>query len=126
MRAGLYNITCEQGSTFYRLIQIEQPDLEADPTGQTFEPLSLVGFQARMQVRRTIDSSSVLVSLTTENGGLIVNPSTEENEIAISISADVTASISTSGVYDLEIISPIGTVSRVLQGVFTLSPEVTR
>lgn len=127
MLAGNYNITCQQGSTFTRLIQIEQPDLTVDPTGQTFESFDLTGYQARMQVRRTIDSANFLLNLTTENGALTINPSEgQDNVIFIDVSASVTASVATSGVYDLEIISSDGVVSRVLQGVFQLSPEVTR
>lgn len=126
MRAGTYNFTCEQGSTFTRLIELEEPDLLADPTGETFVPINIEGYTARMQIRRTIDSSTTLVSLTTENGGLTVNPADPDNQILISMSDAVTASISTSGVYDLEIESPDGTVSRILQGTVTLSPEVTR
>lgn len=127
MLAGNYNMTCQQGSTFTRLIEIEQPDLTADPTGNTFEPFDLTGYAARMQVRRTIDSANFLLNLTTENGALTINPNEDfNNQIYIDISASVTASVTTSGVYDLEIISSTGAVSRVLQGVFNLSPEVTR
>jgi hypothetical protein len=103
MIAGIYNLTCEQGTTFSRLIEIEQPDLVNDPSGQTY-----------------------LVSLTSENGGLRVIPGIYENQIQMFMSASVTASINQSGVYDLEIIDAEGTVSRVLQGSFTLIPEVTR
>lgn len=126
MRAGTYNFTCEQGATFSRLIELEQPDLVADPTGETFVPINITGFTARMQIRRTVDSASPIVTLTTENGGLTVNPTDDENQILITMSDSVTASISTSGVYDLEIESPTGTVSRVLQGAMNLSQEVTR
>lgn len=127
MLAGNYNMTCQQGSTFTRLIELEQPDLTADPTGATFEEFDLTGYTARMQVRRTIDSANFLLSLTTENGGLTINPTEGfSNHIYINVSASVTASISTSGLYDLEIISSTGTVSRILQGEFRLSPEVTR
>lgn len=120
-------MTCQQGSTFTRLIEIEQPDLTADPTGNTFEPFDLTGYTARMQVRRTIDSANFLLNLSTENGSLTINPiEGQTNAIYIDVSASVTASVSTSGVYDLEIISSTGTVTRVLQGVFNLSPEVTR
>lgn len=127
MIAGVYNITCQQGSTFSRLLEIEQPDLVADPTGQTYEPYDISGYTARMQVRRTIESTTALVTLTTENGGLVINPTGETtNHIRIYMSDDVTASISSSGVYDLEIENADGEVSRIIQGAFTLSPEVTR
>jgi hypothetical protein len=127
MLAGNYNMTCQQGSTFSRTIEIEQPDLASDPTGNTFIPFDLSGYTARMQVRRTIDSSNVLLELTTSNGGLTVNPiEGDTNKIFLYASANVTASVSTSGVYDIEIISAENIVSRVLQGTFNLSPEVTR
>ena len=126
MRAGTHNFVCEQGSTFSRTVYIEQPDLAADPTGATFEPFNLVVYTARMQVRRTIDASTFLLELTTENGCLVVGSGIDQNDIAINVSASVTASVSQSGVYDIEIESPGGTVSRVLQGTFTVNPEVTR
>lgn len=127
MRAGNYNITCEQGSTLRRTLEIEQPDLVADPTGQVFEPYDLSGYSARMQVRRTIDSSTFLLNLTTENGALVLNPNgTSNNVIYIDVSASVTASVENSGVYDIELVGPDGTVSRILQGNFNLSREVTR
>lgn len=125
MRAGKYNMTCEQGATFRRNIFIEQPDPE-DPTGETYEDFNLTGFEARMQVRRTIDSSGFLLELTTHNGALTINPSEAINHIYINVAASVTASVSTSGVYDLEVIDGEGVVYRVLEGIFTVNPEVTR
>lgn len=119
-------MTCEQGSTFRRSLFIEQPDLVTDPTGATYEDFDLSGYTARMQVRRTIDSATFLLELTTENGALTINPAEAINEIFIDVSASVTASVSTSGVYDMEIIDPSGIVSRILEGNFTVSPEVTR
>lgn len=131
MRAGNYNITCEAGSTFRRTIEIEQPDLANDPTGQTYEDFDLQGYTARMQVRRTIESTAFLLELTTENGGLTINPADELNQIYIDVAASVTASLANNfntvnAVYDLEIVNGDGVVSRILQGTFTISPEVTR
>lgn len=126
MRAGTYDMTCEQGSTFVRTLEIETPD-PTDPTGETFLPFNLAGYTARMQVRRTVDSSTVLVSLTTENGRILINPlPADENIIKVFMTDEVTSGIAQGGVYDLEIESADGMVSRVLQGNFTLSPEVTR
>ena len=130
MIAGVYNLTIEQGSTFGRLISVEQPDLVADPTGQTFVNYSLVAHTARMQIRRTVDSATSMISLTTENGRITINPNisgnTKNNEISLLITAADTATLTTSGVYDLEIISSGGTVSKVIRGDVTLIPEVTR
>lgn len=121
MIAGTYNILCEQGTTFTRVLTVEQPTVE-DPT--VFEPYDLTDHTARMQVRRTIDSSTVLVELTTENGRISIDGAA--GEITLSMSDTVTASITSSGVYDIEIIDGSDNVSRVLQGLFTLSQEVTR
>lgn len=130
MIAGVYNLTIEQGSTFARLISVEQPDLTTDPTGQTFVNYSLVAHTARMQIRRTIDSETSMISLTTENGRITINPNivgnVRNNEISLLIAAADTATLTTSGVYDLEIINSGGTVSKVIRGDMTLIPEVTR
>ena len=126
MIAGIYNITIEQGSTFLRLISIETPDLTADPTGATFEDYVLSGHTARMQIRRTIESDTAMISLTTENGGITINPGTAQNEIKLSITAANTATLLNSGVYDLEIIDSLGNVSKVLRGDVTVIPEVTK
>ena len=121
MIAGNYNILCEQGTTFTRVIAIEQPTTE-DP--EVYEPYSLVGHTARMQVRRTIESSTVLISLTTENGRISIDEL--GGVITLTINPEDTAELTSSGVYDLEIIDADGNVSRVVQGTFTLSMEVTR
>lgn len=129
MLAGVYDMTCEQGSTFIRSLEIEQPD-PADPTGQTFEPFDLTGYTARMQVRRTLESTTAMVNITSTpdvNGnGIFMQYAGVENAMRIYMNDEFTATITTSGVYDIEIINGAGEVSRVLQGKFTLSPEVTR
>ena len=129
MLAGEYNIIIEQGTTYLRSISIEQPDWDTDPTGETYKPFNLTGYTARMQIRRTIESSTVMLSLTTENGRITVNPQapTFTNEIFLTISAGDASSLETDGVYDLEIIhGATGVVSKVIRGKVTVIKEVTR
>lgn len=121
MIAGTYNILCEQGSTFSRTIALEQPTFN-DPT--IYEVYPLIGHTARMQVRRTLESSTAMIELTTENGRIDI--SAEDGVINIMMTAEETAALTSSGVYDLEIIDAADNVSRVIQGIFTLSLEVTR
>jgi len=121
MIAGTYNIFCEQGTTFSRTLELKYPD-EVDPT--IYHTYDLSGFTARMQVRRTIESTSVIITLTTENGGIYIQGL--DGRISILMSPEQTAALASSGVYDLEIISDDDVVSRVIQGAFTLSKEVTR
>mgnify|MGYP006899605461 FL=1 len=125
MIAGNYNIVCEQGATFIRVLQLKQPD-PSDPTGNTYIPYDLYNHTARMQVRRTYESSTFQVELTTENGGISVEPGDEQGIIYLSMDDATTAGLTSDGVYDLEIVSPGGSVNRVIRGTFTLNLEVTR
>lgn len=128
MRAGVYNMICEQGTTFVRMLELEYPD-PGDPTGNTFLPLDLTGYTGRMQVRRTVESSTTMLNLSGSvvNGSQVeMRPAGDSNAIRIYISDEATAALNTSGVYDLEIENSGGEVSRVLQGDFTVIPEVTR
>ena len=126
MIAGVYNITIEQGTTFYRLIDVMEPDV-LDP--DEYDPFNLTGYTARMQIRRTVDNADTMISLTspTVNGNGITVMDGANNAISINMTAATTATILTSGVYDLEIVkTSTGAVSRLIQGTITLSLEVTK
>ena len=128
MLAGTYNMLAEQGSTLYRVISLEYPDLANDPSGETYLKWDLDGYTARMQVRRLIEDTNYMIEITTENGGIDVEPSGEAGRIDLTMTAAQTAALDSDGVYDLEIIDTgaTGTVSKVIKGTFTLIPEVTR
>jgi hypothetical protein len=87
--------------------------------------INLTGYSARMQVRETYSSTSTIVSLTNGSG---ITLGGAAGTIAIAISATTTAALTApfSGVYDLELVSAGGVVTRLLQGAATVSPEVTR
>jgi len=122
MIAGIYNITCEQGTDFSRSCILKYPD-PADPTGSTYLLYDLTGYTARMQVRRTLESASPEIELTTANSGILLGGVAGTFEIVMT--STQTAALDSDGVYDLVIISAGGTVSRVIQGTFTLDLEVT-
>ena len=124
MIAGNYNILCQQGASFARVIALEQPRTPTEQNPAEYEIYPLTNHTARMQVRRTVESTTPLITLTTENGRISINGA--NGLITLSISAADTAALTSSGVYDLEIITSGGLVSRVIQGTFTLSLEVTR
>ena len=124
MIAGNYNMLCQQGASFARVIALEQPRTPTEQNPAEYEIYPLANHTARMQVRRTVESTTPMISLTTENGRIAINSAA--GLITLSISAADTAALTSSGVYDLEIISSSGLVSRVIQGTFTLSLEVTR
>lgn len=122
MIAGIYNITCEQGTDFSRSCILKYPD-PTDPTGSTYLLYDLTGYTARMQVRRTLESVSAEIELTTANSGILLGGVT--GVIQIVMTNTQTAALTSDGIYDLEIISSAGAVSRVIQGTFTLDLEVT-
>lgn len=111
---AVYPFTAGQGETFDRTIT-----WEIDGT-----PVNLTGYTARMQIRKTHKSTSAVVSLTSSSG-LTLGGSA--GTIQIVISATATAAL-TAGkyVYDLELVSAGGIVTRVIEGTFELTPEVTR
>ena len=94
----------------------------------TGTPLDLTGCKARMQVRAEVESTEVLLELTTENGGITLGGAA--GTIDLYVGATATAAINwEGGVFDLEIIHPGALpddVTRIVQGTVSVSPEVTR
>ena len=116
MLAGRYNIVCDQGSSFERIIEIKDSD------GTVFP---LIGYTARMQIRRDVDATTPLMELTTANGRLVISGAL--GAITLSLTPAQTAELTRSGVYDIEIVkTSTGEVHKVLRGEFRLEKEVTR
>ncbi|HXH24529.1 MAG TPA: hypothetical protein VNI78_04720 [Vicinamibacterales bacterium] len=116
MSAGQLPLEILQGETLVK------PMTWYDEAGQ---PVDLTGYTARMQARERHGSPTVLLELTTENGGIqLGGPS---GTITLSMSAAQTAALTwRRGVYDLELVSPAGVVTRLIEGVITVVPEVTQ
>lgn len=88
-------------------------------------PVSLGGYVARMQVRKKLKDSEVVLSLTTENGGITIDNLLKV--IYIKATPAQTSVLNFSqAVYDLELISPTGDIIRFAEGSLTLRAEVTR
>ncbi len=112
MAAGKHNFTLEQGSTFDREITVQENS----------QALNLTGYSARMQMRSTHDSSTIALTFT----AAIANPASN-GKINLGATATATAAVEEGiYVYDLEIESSAGTVTRILEGTITVTPEVTR
>lgn len=114
---GVLNLECYQGASFdYSL------------TWQTGgAAVNLTGYSARMQVRDTHDGSTAIVSLTSGSG---ITLGGTAGTILLAMNATTTAALdgTPSGqyVYDLELESGAGYVTRLVEGMFTIHPEVTR
>lgn len=86
-------------------------------------PTDLTGMTARMTIRDRIGGSA-LATLTTENDGIDIDVS--GNTIALLIEAADTAAYDwKKGVYDLEMVSPDGTVTLLMYGDIVVEKEVT-
>lgn len=115
MSAGIYNFTLDQGSTFNLVVVYKDAD------GQ---PINLTGYAAALQVRKAFDSAAAVLSLNTTNSGIAITGA--EGKLSIAATATQTAAIPGGDyVYDLEVSSG-GVVTRLIQGIVHVSPEVTR
>ena len=113
--AGVHNFLCEQGSTFSRVVSYQ---------GSEGAPVNLSGYTARMQVRATAEDGAVLLSLTTENGGITLG--TTAGTVTLLATATQTAAMPAGElVYDIELVAG-AVVTRLLQGCFVVDAEVTR
>lgn len=116
MAAGALDITIEQGATWNLVLTWK--------IGGT--AVNLTSYIARMQVRVDVDDSETILSLTTAAGeGIVLGGAL--GTITLSRSAAQTAALAAGEyVYDLELQSSGGEVTRLLQGQFAVSAEVTR
>jgi hypothetical protein len=89
------------------------------------QPINLTGVSAALQVRESIDSESVLLELTSFNGGIVIDPT--NSTITIYMSAAASSILSwDKGVYSLELTFMDGTVLPLLEGNVTVLKEITR
>jgi hypothetical protein len=112
---GQYDILAPQGATFSETYTYKLNG----------SPVDLTSYTARMQVRRTPSTDTKTLDLTTENGAIVLGGAL--GTIAVTVSATAMAAVSSGKYrYDLEVVSSGGVVTRLLEGVFVVSPEVTR
>lgn len=112
--ADTYDIEIDAGATFQ--LQVLWRDSDGDP-------INLTGYSARMHIRRTVEAEDIDVELTSGSGMTLGGTA---GTIDIEIDDATTSGLSGSYVYDLELESGGGVVSRVIQGAVTVNPEVTR
>jgi hypothetical protein len=112
---GQVNFLCPQGSTFSKQITYKIED----------EPVNLTGYSARMQVRENYYSPDALLDLSSPSNGLTIEELDGIINILVS-SVDTSALPPGNFLYDLELESEGGEVSRIIEGSFIVTPEVTR
>jgi hypothetical protein len=130
MSAGKYSFTIEQGATF---------TLELQYKDGNEVPIDLTGYSGRMQIRPTVTSPTVILtlssSLKSDGTGLNFSGSNgnmprSSGSIGIYISSCTSSMLEFSqAYYDLEIYSGSGNCPytvRLIEGQVRLSNEVTR
>ncbi len=116
MSAGVYNFIIEQGTTFQR-------DFVYKDSNNVV--VNLTNYTARMQIRPSKDSTVILVEATTANGKLSIAGA--QGKISLVLMPSDTNLVGFDvGVYDLEIESAGGVVTRLLEGTVEVSKQVTR
>lgn len=116
LRAGKYELYIQQGADYSQVFTWKQ--------GTPSLPVNLTGYSARAKVKKTYQDEDSLIELNTENGGIVLGGAL--GTITIIMTNEQTESLDFStGVWDLELESASGFVTRLLQGPAVLSQEVT-
>ena len=112
--AGVYDLKINQGSTFVLGLVLKKAN------GILFD---LTGYTGRSQIRKSQASTEAVAT-----PHIAFAADRKSGKMSIGLSDIETMNISlSSGVYDIELIDPTGTVvTRILEGKVKISPEVTR
>ena len=88
-------------------------------------PINITGCTARMQLRTTVESTAVVIELSSTNNRIIITGSLGKIELYIS-DEDTTVLPPIQAVYDLEVYMSNGDTVRLIEGKVTIKAEVTR
>jgi len=113
--ASGYDIIIQQGATFTMAVQVNGVDLTT-------------GYAVRMKGRASHAATAVTFSLT-NGSGITLSVSGGNSTITPVLAASATANYTApmAGVYDIEYENnSTGVVTRILEGSFYVTPEVTR
>jgi hypothetical protein len=104
------NIVVDQGSTFATSINI---------TDTSDGVINLSGYSGAAQMRKHFTSSNAVP--------FVVNILPDDGEVRLSLNANTTTDIPAGRyVYDVELTDTNGVVSRIVEGIVTVTPNVTR
>lgn len=116
MLAGKLNLTIRRGATFRKRLTWR---------GTNKKPINLTGYTAKLQVRPNPDDPTVLLELSTENGGITLSPLTGGIELYLSDEAAALLDFDRA-TYDLMLYAPNGDALALLEGSVRLIRGVTK
>lgn len=104
------NLVIDQGSTYSVVL---------DLTDENGDIIDLTGYSANSQIRKWYTSSTVAASFS-------VNVNVSSGELTLSLTAEQTSNLVAGRyVYDVEI-TQANVVSRLVEGIVTVTPQVTK
>lgn len=110
---------CEQGADLSFIVNYRR--------GETDIPVDITDGQARMQVRASINAPTPFLDIdSAEKGGIVIDGGGGRFLVVVPASVTATFSPTREAVYDLEFVDNAGRSSRVLEGRFRVTREVTR
>lgn len=104
------NIIIDQGTTFSTVINL---------TDDNGDPIDLTGYTGDSEMRKHYTSSNS-TSFSVSLGGV-------DGTVTLSLTSAQTSNLTPGRyVYDVEVTSGANVVSRIVEGIVTVTPEVTR
>lgn len=107
------NITIDQGTTFTTQI---------DLTDENNDPIDLTAYTANAEIRRWYSSSNASATFTANTGA-----NAAAGILTLSLTAGQTANLEFGRyVYDVTVTDASNTITRIVEGIVTVTPRVTR
>jgi hypothetical protein len=111
-RPAQYNISIWRNDTWSQVMVITANDV----------PVSLVGSEVEIQVRKKPNSDTAEMTLTEQNGGVTVG-GVNNNQITINYPVDIAAG---PYVYDMVVVFPNGNEKTYIWGNFIVYEDITK
>lgn len=111
-RPAQYNISIWRNDTWSQVMVLTANDV----------PISLVGSEVEIQVRKTPSATTALMTLTETNGGITVG-GVNNNQITINYPVDIAAG---TYVYDMVVLFPNGNEKTYIWGNFIVYEDITK
>jgi hypothetical protein len=113
--SNVFDILVDQGATLNRALFVKTSAKRA---------IDLEGYIGRMHIRDYTNSSVIIQTLTSETDEILISPS--DGRVDIFLSPAKTADLLAKNyVYDLELESEDGEVTKILSGKLTVRSEIT-
>jgi hypothetical protein len=111
--AAYVELYIDQGATFTNIINLSDDLTNAN--------INIAGYIVRSQMRRSYYSANVSANIICTISNAV------NGEVTMSLDANTTANIKAGRyLFDVEMVDRLGTISRVLEGIITVTPEITR